>query len=248
MIVKPTGYPEEMKDRAEQEWRAYDDYYSTQTLDHPYFYHHERREGAFLDALISKYRIPRGARVVDMGCGNGFHANLFQQRGMRVTAVDMSDKAIAYCRGKYGASCEWLCSDAFELHRDDQFDVGFCFWFMYFNAFDVPSDGAEAARRLMKVIKPGGRMFFIWHSDLTAVRLPPDRFSVMNYTIPQLGKFFRDYPIETFAVDSPAISCQLLGRHAFNKYVTRLSCARVYMQASNWKRARLVIVVNKQGL
>ena len=68
-----------------------------------------------------------------------------------------------------------------------QFDVGFCFWFTYVNAFDVPADGAEAARRLMSPIKRGGRMLCIGHSDLTAVRLPRGScVSVMNYTIPQL--------------------------------------------------------------
>jgi SAM-dependent methyltransferase len=245
MIVKPTGYPGDMRERAEQEWRAYDEYYSDETLEHPYFYHHETREGAFLDSLISKYRIARGSKVIDMGCGNGFHANLFQKRGMRVTGVDMSDKAIGHCRSKYGNGCEWLCGDAFDVHRDGQFDVGFCFWFMYFNAFDDPSKAGDAARKLMQPIKPGGRLFFIWHSDLTAIRLPPDRFSVMNYTIPQLKKFFADYPVDAFAVDSPAITCQLLGKYSYNKYVTRLSCARVMMQASTWKRARLIIAINK---
>jgi SAM-dependent methyltransferase len=245
MIVKPTAYPDEMKLRTEQEWRAYDDYYSEETLDQPYFYHHDAREGAFLDSLISKYRIRKGSSVIDMGCGNGLHADLFHQRGMRVTGVDLSDKAIEYCKKKYGNKCEWLCADAFNVQRDEQYDVGFCFWFMYFNAFDVPSEGADAARRLMAPIKPGGRMFFVWHSDLSAVRLPPDRFSVMNYTIPQLSEFSRDYKLESYAVDSPAITCRVLGKYSYNKYVTRLSCGRVYMQASTWKRARLIIVVNK---
>ena len=164
---------------------------------------------------------------------------------MRVTGVDRSEKAIAYCITKYGHECEWLCADAFDIHRDEQFDVAFCFWFMYFNAFDVPKDGAESAQRLMSSLKPGGRMFFVWHSDLSAVRLPPDRFSVMNYTIPQLSTFFDGCSVETYAVDSPAITCRLLGRFSYNKYITRLSCARVHMQASTWKRVRLIVVARR---
>ena len=245
-MIKPTSYPQEFADRTQQEWRAYDDYYSDKTLDHPYFYHHTGREGAFLDSLISKFRIPRGASLIDMGCGNGFHANLFQKRGLRVTGVDMSGKAIDYCRRKYGDHCEWLCGDAFDVGRDEQFDYAFCFWFMYFNAFDIPAEGADAARRLMSPLKKGGRLFFIWHSDLTAVRLPADRFSVMNYTIPQLKAFFPDHEIQAFAVDSSAITCRFLGKHSYNKYVTRLSCARVYMQASTWDRVRIILAVTKK--
>ena len=51
--MKPTTYPEDMPDRTEQEWRAYDDYYSDQTLAHPYFYHHGAREG---HSSIRSYR------------------------------------------------------------------------------------------------------------------------------------------------------------------------------------------------
>jgi SAM-dependent methyltransferase len=245
MSVKPSGYPKEFSDRIDQEWRAYDDYYSDQTLEHPYFYHHAGREGAFLDSLIAKYWIERGSKLIDMGCGNGFHANLFQKRGLQVTGVDMSGKAIEYCRKRYGSDCEWLCQDAFNVGRDGQFDYAFCFWFMYFNAFDAPQEGADAARRLMTPLKSGGKLFFIWHSDLTAIRLPPDRFSVMNYTIPQLKAFFPGYELEAFAVDSPAITCRLLGRYSYNKYVTRLSCARVHLQASTWHRARLILAVTQ---
>jgi hypothetical protein len=37
----------------------------------------------------------------------------------------------------------------------------------------------------------------------------------------------------------------LLGKYSFNNYVTRVSCARVMMQASTWMRARLIIAINK---
>jgi hypothetical protein len=138
-----------------------------------------------------------------------------------------------------------LCEDAFKVERDEAFDFAFCFWFMYFNMFDDPRSGAEAASKLIKLVKPGGKLFFLWHSDLSAVRLPPERFSVMNFTLPQLRQFFAHHTVETYAVDSPAIACRLLGKQAFNKSVTRLSCARVCMQASTWKRARLLLVVRK---
>jgi SAM-dependent methyltransferase len=183
--------------------------------------------------------------LTDIGCGNGFYCNLFKERGFHVTGVDRSEKAIKYCIDKYGTTCEWICDDAFNLEQHEKFDHAFCFWFMYFNAFDNPGDGVEDANRLMEYLKPGGRLFFLWHSDLTAVRLPPDRFSVMNFTIPQLKRFFPSYSTEAYAVDSPAQICRLLGRYSFSKYVTRLSCARVYMQASSWKRARLMLVVRK---
>lgn len=245
MAVKPSDYPENDVARAEFEWRAYENYYSDQTLEQPYFYHHHEREGRFLDDLMSRFAIVPGSQLLDIGCGNGFYANLFKQRGLQVTGIDRSEKAINYCVEKYGTQSEWICDDAFNLMHHKKFDHAFCFWFMYFNIFDKPSNGADSGVRLMEYLKPGGKLFFIWHSDLTAVRLPPDRFSVMNYTIPQLKQFFPGFSMEAYAIDSPAQTCRLLGKYSFNKYITRLSCARVYMQASSWKRARLILVVHK---
>jgi SAM-dependent methyltransferase len=250
MPVKPSDYPRDRAERPEFEWRAYDDYYSDQTLEHPYFYLNDRLEGRFIDCMMARFQISPGATLLDVGCGNGFHSNLFQQRGVRVTGVDRSDKAIQYCKAKYGEDCEWVCDDAFALPAENRFDYAFCFWFMYFNAFENPADPAatEAATRLMRYLKPGGKLFFLWHSDLTAVRLPPDRFSVMNFTISQLKAFFPSYAVEAYAIDSWAKILAVLGKRSFNKYVTRLSCAYVYMQASTWKRTRLMLVVHKQDV
>jgi len=56
--IKPHDYPSEHSARVEREWRAYDEYYSDQTLEQPYFYHHHHgREGKFLDSLISRFGI-----------------------------------------------------------------------------------------------------------------------------------------------------------------------------------------------
>lgn len=43
--VKPTDYPDDREARLDQEWRAYDDYYSEQTLNTPYFYHQPKKRG-----------------------------------------------------------------------------------------------------------------------------------------------------------------------------------------------------------
>jgi SAM-dependent methyltransferase len=242
---KPTDYPDDRTARLEQEWRAYDEYYSDRTLAKPYFYHDKRREALFVSALIAKFRLAPGERLLDIGCGNGLYSRLFADRGLRVAGVDRSAKAIEFCRSQYGDACTWVCDDAFNLAAAEEFDWAFCFWFMYFNAFEDLALASDDARRLMRYLKPGGTLFFLWHSDLTAIRLPPERFSVMNYTLPQLQQLFPGYRVRSYAVDSPAVACQILGRWSFNNYVTRLSCARAYLQASSWKRVRLLLAVTK---
>ncbi len=39
-----------------------------------------------------------GKRVLDLGCGPGYHAKFFQEQGLDVTCVDLSERMIERCR------------------------------------------------------------------------------------------------------------------------------------------------------
>lgn len=43
----------------------------------------------------------RGTRVLDVGCGSGFNASKFIERGCHVVGIDMSDQGIALARQMY---------------------------------------------------------------------------------------------------------------------------------------------------
>ena len=48
-----------------------------------------------IDMFVQLSGLPRGARVVDLGCGSGVFTNLLQARGYRCSGVDLSPKLIA---------------------------------------------------------------------------------------------------------------------------------------------------------
>ena len=240
----PLPYPPGAADRLQYEQTAYDAWYRQGRVARPFFYH-QRNEHAFVRSLLSRYRVPTGSSLIDIGCGNGFYANAFASQGLRVTAVDLSETAIDHAKRDGEQPVEWIAGDAFSLPFDQNFDYGFCHFFTFFNAADVPAEFAEYGRAMMKYLRPGGTLFFIWHSDLTAVRLPPDRFSIMNYTMKQLEGLFPDYAVTSHAVDSLARLTVYLGRFAYHKYVTRLCCAAVHLLASDWRRARIIVAVRK---
>jgi SAM-dependent methyltransferase len=243
-----SGYPTDGALRLGYERSAYDRWYRTKAtrLERPFYYHHHpRHERAFVRSLLAKHDVPQGARLIDLGCGNGFYADAFAAQGLRVTAVDLSETAIEYAKSTHAHKVDWIAGDAFTLPFEGEFDYAFCHFFTFFNAADHPPAFAEYGRKMMRYLRPGGTLWFVWHTDLTAVRLPPDRFSIMNFTIRQLETFFPDAQIRSYAIDGMARLPRYLGRFAYNRYVTRLCCAGVYMCASNWRRARVVVAATK---
>ena len=248
LSIEPSPYPAAADVRLGYEQRAYDEWYRSKEVrfERPFYYHHQPHlERAFAASLLAKHRVPAGSRLLDLGCGNGFYANEFAGHGLRVSAVDLSEAVIDYAKRTRPNRVDWIAGDAFSLPFDAEFDYAFCHFFTFFNAADDPSEFVEYGRAMMRYLKPGGTLWFVWHSDLTAIRLPPDRFSIMNYTIRQLEGLFPDYPVASYAIDGMSRLTRYFGRFAYHKYVTRLSCAGVYMAASSWHRVRIVVAVTK---
>ena len=70
--------------------------------------------------------LPPGARVLDVGCGNGFTCGEFLKRGYRVVGVDLSSEGITIARQKYAAGrFEVLAADANVLEnlKEGPFDL-----------------------------------------------------------------------------------------------------------------------------
>lgn len=250
LLLETPAYPSEIDARLDYERRAYDEWYKAKRVrfERPFYYHHQpANERAFAESLLARYGARPGMRLIDLACGNGFYANAFAARGLQVTAVDLSGAVIDYAQRTHSSDVTWIAGDAFSQPFDGVFDYAFCHFFTFFNAADRPADFADYGRAMLRYLKPGGILWFVWHSDLTAVRLPPERFSIMNYTIRQLEGLFPDAAVRSFAVDGKARLPRVLGSLAYNKYVTRLTCAGVNMSVSNWWRARIVIAATRRA-
>lgn len=243
------SYPRERAARVEYELTAYDQWYRSKAsrMERPFYYHHQpQNERAFVRSLVTKHRVPAGATLIDVGCGNGIYASMFAEEGLRVTAVDLSEAAIDYAKRTHGTAVDWMTGDALTLPYEDTFDYGFCHYFTLFNSAATPEEAVDYARAVMRYIRPGGTLFFVWHSDLTAVRLAGgSRFGINNYTVDQIEAMFAGFRTTSYAVDGMARLSRLLGRFAYHKYITRLCCAAVYLAASSWHRVRIIVAVHK---
>lgn len=55
---------------------------------------------AIIQETIEKYQIPKTAKLLELGCGEGRDARALLSRGYDVLATDISAEAVSYCRGK----------------------------------------------------------------------------------------------------------------------------------------------------
>ena len=103
---------------------------------------------------------PRTA--VDLACGTGSVTAILAKKGLRVTAVDLSEEMLTVARQK-AMELEnqplFLCQNLRDLYLPRAVDMAVC----ALDSLDYitdPADCAEAIRRVWKVLNPGGIFIF----------------------------------------------------------------------------------------
>ena len=68
-----------------------------------------------------------GKRMVELGCGNGRDAVFFAAQGLHITALDMSQEAIAQLQSRNISNTEFLCGDFFNssVHQAESYDYAY---------------------------------------------------------------------------------------------------------------------------
>ncbi len=105
-------------------------------------------------------QLPAGARVLDVGCGNGYIARKLARGGARVVAVDLCAELISRARAREAQDrlgIVYLLQDAAALGgiEDSSIDVAVA----NMSLMDI-EDGAGAIREIGRVVVDGGRFVF----------------------------------------------------------------------------------------
>lgn len=111
-------------------------------------------------AFVCGHADPAGRRVLDVGCGGGLMSEGLAAAGARVTAIDMSDKALAVARDhveQSGLSVDYRKTtvEAVAGQHPGAFDLVTCMELVE----HVP-DPASIVRACGMAVKPGGNVFF----------------------------------------------------------------------------------------
>lgn len=114
---------------------------------------------------ISKFadELPKGASVLDAGCGPGRDANILSQQGLRVTGLDISAGLLKVARWKY-PDIEFVEGDLLFLpFNDESFDG------VWSNAsllhLEAVDDVKKALSEISRVLKPAGVLHMVVKSQ-----------------------------------------------------------------------------------
>lgn len=107
--------------------------------------HRDERDAAlWVEAILGRWRLPAGSRVLDMACGRGRHARCLVSAGMRVTGIDLSPASIAAARERV-PEAEFHVHDMREPIPGAEFDAAICL-FTSIGYTSAPEDDLRVLR------------------------------------------------------------------------------------------------------
>lgn len=101
--------------------------------------------------LVERYRLPAGARLLDLGCGRGEFLRGFRRCGLDACGADQSDAARRLCPDAEVRTAD--LENAAIPYDDDSFDV--LYSKSVLEHFYYPE---RLVREMLRVLKPGGRV------------------------------------------------------------------------------------------
>lgn len=111
----------------------------------------------FIDALFTRLNPPKNATVLDLACGRGRHAIYINQKGYRVTGVDLSEESIEYAKMHENSKLRFRVKDMRENLGNEDFDLIFNL-FTSFGYFENPEEDQLAMNQIARALKPNGTL------------------------------------------------------------------------------------------
>ena len=118
---------------------------------------------AEVDFILSLFKLPQNARILDIGCGTGRHSIEFAKRGYEVTGFDFTPEMLAEARNgsaHANVEVEWIEADATTFVASPPYDLAICLCEGAFNLVgpnaDPISHDLSILRNAAASLKPEG--------------------------------------------------------------------------------------------
>lgn len=109
----------------------------------------------WVDAILGHWRLPEGARVLDLACGRGRHAHFFAEAGLAVTGLDISEASIEEAQEAV-PKAHFAVHDMRTTYRPEAFDAVCCL-FTSLGYFEDLEDDQAVFHAVWESLVPGGR-------------------------------------------------------------------------------------------
>jgi SAM-dependent methyltransferase len=129
-------------------------------FDSPYYYQlyfkrDKTEAAAFIDKVTGYLKPPKGARMLDVGCGRGRYSVQLASKDYDVTGIDISEHSIKKASKKENDHLHFFVHDMRLPFWINYFDYAFNF-FTSFGYFKTRREHDNAIRTVAQALKPGG--------------------------------------------------------------------------------------------
>ncbi|HPF67011.1 MAG TPA: class I SAM-dependent methyltransferase [Flavobacteriales bacterium] len=132
----------------------YTDWFGTRYYKLLYRHRNEEDAKPWVDAILHRTALGRGHRVLDLACGRGRHAHWFNEAGLQVTGVDISEESIEEAR-RAVPGATFLVHDIRTPVPSSEFDLAVCL-FTSIGYFDDSADDQRVLASAASALKAGG--------------------------------------------------------------------------------------------
>lgn len=137
--------------------------------------HRDKSDARKIVSLISRsVKLPKGAKVLDLACGNGRHSILFASKGFDVLGIDLSPYLIKQAKQKLNTDyfkhknrLKFEIKDMRNIRHKNKFDLVVNL-FSSFGYFDTDRENSKVITSIAGSLKKNGFFFFDF---LNAARL-----------------------------------------------------------------------------
>jgi len=113
--------------------------------------------------LVDEFQLPKGSRILDVGCGTGRHSVALAREGYKMTGIDLSPAMLQQARiaaQNAGVNVKLTESDAQSISFKNEFDAAICLCEGSLSLLGSEDDPFEHDIRILtniyNAIKPGG--------------------------------------------------------------------------------------------
>lgn len=157
-----------------------------------------RKKGIWPDneESLSKMRLEKGMKVLDIGSGSGRLYPYFQKRNLEYTGIDLSDELVAYSKKEYPEG-KFVIGNAIDLpFINNEFDAIVSVAVFY----HIPSKELrqKALEEAYRVLKTGGEFYisvwYFWNKPREIRRIIKEGFKIIfGRSKLEFGDFFRPW-------------------------------------------------------